>query len=43
MLKVRKKVITKKNGNKTILEKEENNLLKWYGNVLRMRDNRWPK
>jgi hypothetical protein len=21
----------------------ENNMLKWYGNVLRVEDNRWPK
>jgi hypothetical protein len=27
----------------TILERMENNMLKWYGHVLRMEDNRWPK
>jgi hypothetical protein len=28
---------------KTILERMENNMLKWYGHVLRMEDNGWPK
>jgi hypothetical protein len=27
----------------TILERMENNMLKWYGHVLRMEDNTWPK
>jgi hypothetical protein len=27
----------------TSLEIMENNTLKWYGHVLRMEDNRWPK
>ena len=27
----------------TILERMENNMLKWYGHVLRMEDNRWSK
>jgi hypothetical protein len=27
----------------TILERMENNMLKWYGYVLHMEDNRWPK
>jgi hypothetical protein len=26
-----------------ILERMENNVLKWYGYVLRMGDKRWPK
>jgi hypothetical protein len=26
-----------------ILERMENNMLKWHGHVLRMEDNRWPK
>jgi hypothetical protein len=27
----------------TILERMENNMSKWYGQVVRMDDNRWPK
>jgi hypothetical protein len=27
----------------TILERMENNMLKWYGHVVRMKDSRWPK
>jgi hypothetical protein len=27
----------------TILERLESNMLKWYGHVLRMEDNRWPE
>ena len=27
----------------TVLERMENNVLKWYGHVLRMGDKRWPK
>jgi hypothetical protein len=27
----------------TILQRMENNTLKWYVHVLRMEDNRWPK
>ena len=27
----------------TILDRMENNMLKWYGHVVRMEDNRWPK
>jgi hypothetical protein len=27
----------------TILERMENNILKWYEHVLCMEDNRWPK
>jgi hypothetical protein len=27
----------------TILERMENNTLKWYGHILCMEDNRWPK
>ena len=42
MLKIRKKETTEK-GSKTVLERLEYNMLKWYGNLLRMRDNRWPK
>jgi hypothetical protein len=28
---------------KTILERMQNVVLKWYGHVVRMEDNRWPK
>ena len=41
-LKVRNEVIREKWGN-TILERMENNMLKWYGHVVRMEDSRWPK
>jgi hypothetical protein len=27
----------------TILERLDKNMLKWYGHVVRMEDNRWPK
>jgi hypothetical protein len=27
----------------TILERMENNMLNWFGHILRMEDNRWPK
>jgi hypothetical protein len=27
----------------TILETMENSVLKWYGHVVRMKENRWPK
>jgi len=27
----------------TILERMENNMLKWYGHVVCMEDHRWPK
>jgi hypothetical protein len=27
----------------TILERMEKNMLKWYGHIVRMEDNRWPK
>jgi hypothetical protein len=33
----------KMGGTQTILERKENNTLKWYGHVLRMEDNRWRK
>jgi len=33
----------KKNWKKTILERTENNILKWNGYALHMGDNRWPK
>jgi hypothetical protein len=39
-----KKLITEKMGvTQTILERMENNMLKWYGHVLHMEDNTWPK
>jgi hypothetical protein len=40
----RKKLIREKmEVTKTILERMENSMLKWYGHVLHMEDNRWPK
>ena len=27
----------------TILDRMENNMLKWYGHVVRMEDNRWSR
>jgi hypothetical protein len=44
ILKVRNEVIREKMGvTQTILERMEYNMLKWYGHVLCMKDNRWPK
>jgi hypothetical protein len=44
ILKVRNDVITDNMGvTQTILEKMENNILKWYGHILRMGVNKWPK
>lgn len=42
LLKVRNK-LEKKYGNKTILERMENSMFKWYGHVVHMVDNRGPK
>jgi hypothetical protein len=33
----------KKNGSNTVLERMENNMSKWYGSVLCVGENRWPK
>jgi hypothetical protein len=44
IVKVRNEVIREKmRVTQIILERMENNMLKWYGHVLRMEDNRWPK
>jgi len=44
LLQVRNEVIREKNGEtQTILERMENSMLKWYGHVECMQDNRWPK
>jgi hypothetical protein len=44
ILKVRNEVIREKmGGTQPILERKENNMLKWYGHVFRMEDNRWRK
>jgi hypothetical protein len=44
LLKVRNEVIGEKMGvTQTILERMENNVLKWYGHVVGMEDKRWPK
>jgi hypothetical protein len=44
ILQIRNEVIREKNGEKQIiLERMENSMLKWYGHVVCMEDNRWPK
>jgi hypothetical protein len=44
ILKVWNEVIREKTAvTQTILERIENNMLKWYGHVLRMEQHRWPK
>jgi len=40
-LEVRNEVIAGKM--RVIIEREENNVLKWYGHVVHIADNRWPK